>query len=329
MGTHNLPLVSYTPPQRSETRFEESLEQAPTLQEKIVQEEDLVQLIFTVPKKKPIMGKKGIKIFLFIVNTLFFIIGLVVFSIGVWTTSDKIFLSDIIGSNLYAAASYMLIISGFIILVVAVFGCVTTWKEMRYGILLYFVILSLIFIFMIVASILAVVFRGELQDVMSKAMGETIQKQYGVNIQHNEENQAITKSWDETQQKLHCCGVENEGWEIYQESLWYRNQKGDDKPFVPESCCKNVHVNRIQRLKQCQKSRMGPPGTPSGAKNDYLFYQGCYDAGYKFVMDQAGLLLAIGFSFSVILIAGLVLSMCLYRFIQRPPNEEEEKSAPL
>lgn len=276
------------------------------------------------------MSKKGIKIFLFIVNVLFFTVGLVIFGVGVWTASDKIFLSDIIGSNLYEAASYMLIICGVIIIGVAIFGCVTSWKEMRYGILLYFVILSLIFVFLIIASILAVVFRGELEDVMSKAMGETILKQYGTNLENSPENQAVTKSWDETQQKLECCGVDNEGWEIYQESMWYRNQKGDDRAYVPASCCKNVHVNKLVRLKQCQKSRMGPPGTPSGAKNDYLFYQGCYEAAYKFVMDQAGLILAIGFSFSIILIAGLVLSMCLYRFIQRPTTAEvDDKSAPL
>ncbi|XP_029636610.1 CD151 antigen [Octopus sinensis] len=275
------------------------------------------------------MGKKGLKFFLFIVNILFFIAGLVTFAIGVWTATDRIFMSDIIGSNLYSSASYMMIISGIVITLVSILGCVTSWREMRFGVLIYFIILLFIFVFLVIASILAVVFRGELEDVMSKSMGETLIKQYGNDIERNAENRAVTKAWDLTQERLECCGVDSRGWEIYRESRWYRDQPNTAIKFVPVSCCKNIHVNRITRTRHCQETTMGPPAVTEGGKNDYLFYQGCYDAAYTFVMDQAGILLAIGFSFSIVLICGLVLSLCLFRYIKRTPTENRATSAPL
>ncbi|GAB1602816.1 CD151 antigen-like [Argonauta hians] len=275
------------------------------------------------------MGKKCLKFSLFLVNILFFIIGLVTFAVGVWTAADRIFMSDIIGTNLYSSASYMMIIAGIVITMISILGCVAASKEMRCGIIFYFGSLLFIFFFLVITSILAVAFRGELEDVMSKSMGETLIKQYGNNVETNAENKAVTDAWDRTQKRLQCCGVDSEGWEIYTESQWFKNQHSIEKMYVPVSCCKNIHVNRLYRTKHCQKSTFGPPSTKQGAKNDYLFYMGCYDAAYSLVMDQAGIILTVGFSFSIILLCGLLLSLCLLRRTKRVPADKKASSAPL
>ena len=50
-------------------------------------------------------------------------------SIGIWTAADKVYISFVIGDNLFSAASYMLIGVGAIMIGICVVGICSLMKE--------------------------------------------------------------------------------------------------------------------------------------------------------------------------------------------------------
>jgi len=66
--------------------------------------------------------------------------------IGIWLAIDKIFISDIIGTDLFDAGVYLVIICGVFMLLLSLFGCFSTvrMKRMFFMIVSYIKSLSLI-----------------------------------------------------------------------------------------------------------------------------------------------------------------------------------------
>lgn len=83
------------------------------------------------------------------------------FSIGVWTLTEKTFLERLAGSNLYVASAAILISTGIVVSIISVIGTIGAVKEIRSLLLTFFVILFLIFVLMLVGGILGYVFRSE------------------------------------------------------------------------------------------------------------------------------------------------------------------------
>ena len=57
--------------------------------------------------------------------------GLASAAVGVWSVVDKVYVADVIGDDLFSAASYMIIISGVILLAISIFGLCAVRKEKR------------------------------------------------------------------------------------------------------------------------------------------------------------------------------------------------------
>lgn len=92
--------------------------------------------------------------------------GLVVFSIGVWTLSDKSFMERLLGSNLYVASAAILIATGVVVTIISFLGTLGAYREIRCMLITFFVILFLIFIVMLVGGILGYIFRSEVCSVV-------------------------------------------------------------------------------------------------------------------------------------------------------------------
>lgn len=58
-----------------------------------------------------------LRIYLAIVNVLFFILGGACVALGAWQAVDKVFISDVVGSDLYSTAAYLLIFSGCVLVI--------------------------------------------------------------------------------------------------------------------------------------------------------------------------------------------------------------------
>lgn len=203
----------------------------------------------------------------------------------------------------------------------------------------YFISLLVIFICVVVAAVLTVVFRGEIETTMRNAMKETLLDKYGYDLDNNEENVLVTDSWDETQSRFSCCAVDDGAeWDFrnYRLSNWFErgqaNVLAKDRNYVPASCCatrfsqtENMYMHTS--LAQCQRPVYGPPRHPdttNWGKNDDLNHQGCYTIGYDLVMGQAGVLTGLAFASAILLVSGMVFSMCLYRYIPTPESDRRK-----
>jgi len=144
-------------------------------------------------------------------------------------------------------------------------------------------------------------------------MRESLLSSYGTDMT-DEWHNLVTRSWDEAQEKLQCCSIDNEGWSLYRQTFWYKDHpglQGVDKPYVPASCCKRRGGAYVDQF-TCQMSIDGPPGLNSGINNNALYYIGCFEAGKSALYPVIGYFIAIGFFLSAIVIIGVVSSLYLY-----------------
>lgn len=119
---------------------------------------------------------------------------------------------------------------------------------------------------MLVGGILGYVFREKVETTLRNSMYGSI-RLYG-------NNKAVTDAWDETQSRLHCCGV---------------NNYLDWKDFLPDSCCQEPVPGKKQRCL---------PGYST------LYQNGCLNITTEFVKDHAKIIGAAG-----IIVACLMVCM--------------------
>lgn len=274
--------------------------------------------------------KTFLKIFLLVINVVFFLCGGIVMGLGVWAVADKIYIADIIGSSLFASAAYLMMVTGIILILISFLGCLGAISGKRILVIIYTILLVIVFILLMATGITAAVFQDDIEENVQQRMTRTIIEQYGFDYQYQEENARITESWDKAQSSLECCGVRDQGWFVYQNSRWFSQQTNqnqgyyynpninlDNQKFVPESCCVyDRNLGSYMNLFNCQSFKFGPPRymDPSAARNDALHYTGCYDKAKEFIEDQSAMMLGVGFSFCVFLIAGIIISaMFIYK----------------
>ncbi|KAJ8984374.1 hypothetical protein NQ317_003522 [Molorchus minor] len=220
---------------------------------------------------------------LFIVNLIIFLGGVIVVALGIWTVVDKSFANDLLGTNLYAGAAYVLIATGLLVTLISCLGCLGSVKEVRCMLVIYFISLFLIFVTMLVGGILGYVFRGKVETTIRIGMEGSL-REYG-------NYRPITEAWDETQTRLKCCGIDGpKDWELK----------------IPESCCKMIASGA--RIK-CQ--------TLGETNNSFTIYgNGCLNATTTFVKDHALVIGTAGIVVSCIMILGMIFSCALFKLIE-------------
>lgn len=277
------------------------------------------------------LPKTYLKVFLLVINVVFFLCGAIVMGIGVWAVADKIYVADIIGSSLFASAAYLMVVTGIILVLISFLGCLGAISGKKILVIIYLILLIIVFVLLMSTAIVAAVFQDDIETNMQDRMSRTIMEKYGYDTHYQEENARITESWDKAQSSLECCGVHDEGWFVYQNSRWFSQQTNmnqgyyfnpninmDNQKFVPISCCVyDTNMGAYLNQFNCQSFKFGPPRymDPTAARNDALHYKGCYDAARDFIEDQSTMMLGIGFSFCVFLIAGIVVAIMFLRKI--------------
>ncbi|XP_074660097.1 CD151 antigen-like [Tubulanus polymorphus] len=252
-------------------------------------------------------------------NIFILLVGLASVAVGIWIAVDRNFLSNVLSTELvqYVSASYILIIAGFIVSIVALIGCCGSRRENRCLLLTYFIILTLMFIILLCAAILAIVFRAQVGTSLKSLMGTTLKRYYG-------KLRIVTDGWDATQSRLDCCAIEEQDWGIYNQSEWIKDINGaityktPGYRYVPATCCQKDSSGNYRNLEACQTSQLMPPGTMVGSQNDDLHYRGCYSAGKEFLIEHSSILLGLGIALSLLLLCGMIFSILL--FLRIPKN---------
>jgi len=225
---------------------------------------------------------KCVKYLLFVFNFLFLLAGLALIVIGAIVhvqTSKSGF------SESASAAGIFIIIIGSVIFVVSFFGCAGSINNNYCMVITFGVLLLVILLAQIAAVITGFLMKDKLtvhlEDEMTKSQADYNFKKDDV----------ISKSWNETQEALQCCGTT--GYKS-----WIASPVLNATHSVPDSCCKNMTDNCGHGM-----------NSPAGAQ--FLFETGC-TTKVKTLIEVY--MVAVGIAAAVVgllEIVGIVFAFCL------------------
>ncbi|XP_042241841.1 CD151 antigen-like [Homarus americanus] len=235
---------------------------------------------------------KCIRFLMFAVNFVIWVASIAILVLGVWTVVDRPYLERLLGNDMYMTAAYILIATGCIVFFVSFLGCFGALREVKCMLLTYFIIVLLLFIILLIAGILGYVFKDKAETSVNHAMMNAM-KEY-----RSGSNNTFTKAWDETQQAMKCCAInEQDEWAKYNTEFSQTGFK------VPKSCCKKDDTSGL--LQECQTR-------PSESNS---FTDGCFSMATDFVKQHALIIGGVGIAVAVIMVVGLMLSIILFKMI--------------
>ncbi|KAI0213223.1 Tetraspanin-5 [Lamellibrachia satsuma] len=229
-----------------------------------------------------------IKYLVFGFNVIFWIVGIVIFIMGIWAWTEKDTFSNLSHvAQVPLDPALIFIIVGFIIYIIGFLGCVGALRENTVLLFVFNGCLSVIFLMQMTAGILAFVYK----DWMSKQIDIQL-KNMIVNYREDIDMQNVI-DWVQADW-LKCCGVENmQDWD----SNMYFNCSGPatsvERCGVPFSCCK-PKSEEILKDTQCG---FGVRVTGNTKRN--IYDKGCLESA-KFWMNH-----------NLVPIAGVVVAVAL------------------
>ncbi|XP_055959332.1 CD63 antigen-like [Patella vulgata] len=232
-------------------------------------------------------GMKCIKFIIFAFNFIFVLVACGLIGLGIYIQVQLSEFFDFFG-NQFAGPGIVLIVIGFVIFIVATFGCCGALKENYCCIMTFAVLLGVIFIIQIAAGISGFVLRESMRDQVVVIL-KGAEHNYG-----KDGKGGVTKAWDKLQQKFECCGVEN-----YTE--WYSLLT---PKLVPTSCCVDPKstecANRTQTL------------------NETEFYTQSCEEGFVGWLDyEIALVGGVGIGLAFVEVVGIILACCLAMAIRK------------
>lgn len=68
---------------------------------------------------------------MFIANFFIFLGGAIVFGIGLWALIDTSYVNELLGTNLYIGAIYVLVVTSALVCILAFFGCLGAARQVK------------------------------------------------------------------------------------------------------------------------------------------------------------------------------------------------------
>jgi len=219
-----------------------------------------------------------VKYLLFLTNFLIFVLGLGVFGLGIWVLVDKPSFLNLFeeaknvsgvteGFNveIYTSAAYILLVVSFLVVLISFFGCCGAWKENKCMLGTYFTLILAMFIVMVIGAVLG--YSGDLDTTIKKPLKEALSKYRDDATEQTDPLTAYKAAWNEVQEELKCCGMDNvEDW-TGDEFNWTPAQA--NKPL---GCCMvkqdGTEMTDTEQL-ACRKAERDPA-------SDEYYFRGCY-----------------------------------------------------
>ncbi|CAL4122805.1 unnamed protein product [Meganyctiphanes norvegica] len=237
---------------------------------------------------------KCVRFLMFAINFAIWVGSLALLVLGVWTIVDRPYLEQLLGSDMYITSAYILIATGCIIFFVTFLGCFGALKEIKCMLLTYFILVLLLFICLLIGGALGYVFSDKATMTINNSMIATM-KQY-----KEDKPSPIKDAWDETQQAMKCCGINDYGdWS--KNNNGYGNKAG--KPKVPWSCCKY------------DQETESPIDCTAAPTDENAYISGCKMKAANFVKGHALIIGGVGIAVALVMLLGLVLSSLLFKMI--------------
>jgi len=233
-------------------------------------------------------GTKCVQYLFFAFNFIFFVLGIAVLGVGIYSRVENDSWKDLINASTLMQAANLLIAAGTIVAILGFLGCCGACKRWNWMLIGYAIFVILIFILEIAGGIYAYTKRDSLQKELEANLKQ------GVNVNYKQSGTAaegMTKAIDYFQQKVQCCGIV--GPSDWGKSKWNEGKSNTD---VPDSCCKT-------KSEGC--------GKVSAYNNSNIYQKGCVEQGKQYVKDNLWLIGGVGVGIAVVELLGIVFSLCL------------------
>jgi len=234
---------------------------------------------------------------LILANSLSLIGCVLLVIVGVWTLLDKSFLSGLLSDRLFLSCAYIQLTAGILCLVNSLFGCYAAFREVKCLLVVYSSFSCLGVTVLVMAGVMAYVFRMQVGDNMAAQLVRDLHS-YDPRFPES----PLTQAWDNTQAKLHCCGLLTQQVSIAWQSWSHNtivNPSMEDmaQTRVPQSCCKGSSpcvVNNVTLVEE--------------------IWQGdCYIMGRLFLENHSQVMAGVTLTVAVTMVFGIVLALILFR----------------
>ncbi|XP_059582687.1 tetraspanin-11 isoform X2 [Alligator mississippiensis] len=230
-----------------------------------------------------------LKYLLFVFNFFFWVGGVAVMAVGIWTLAEKSNYLNILASSTFAVSAYILIFAGSLVVITGFLGFSAVVREQRSCLSTYFSLLLLIFLIELVAGVLAYIYYQRLGEELKQHLTQTLTANYALPGKAH-----ITHSIDRLQQDFQCCGSNSST--DWQQSAYILSSESGAR-VVPDSCCKTVTF-------EC--------GRRDHPSNIYKAEGGCITKLEQFLADHLLIMGAVGIGVSCLQTQELRHGNCKY-----------------
>ncbi|KAJ8932371.1 hypothetical protein NQ314_014738 [Rhamnusium bicolor] len=247
---------------------------------------------------KECCGISFIKAVLHVFQFVFLITGIAICGIGIWIFLKTFHFMNVLDSTAYSSAIYLFLVTGCLVILVAVIGCCAIPKHRTKLLFCYILFLVLIFLMEALVGILSYIYQENIEDEMELKFNSTLLTTYN-------ESKDKTESIDVIQQKMECCGAGSYlDWKF---SLWLQNETILNK--VPDSCCKSISY-------EC-----GRRDHPSN-----IYYAGCIEPVTSVMKTCLWMICAVALGLSLVQVFGIIFGIKL--FLKLESSEFESNYSP-
>jgi len=226
---------------------------------------------------------------LFIFNMLFLLAGLALIIVGaiVQVQTSKSGFSDH-GSG----AGIFIIVIGSVVFLICFFGCAGAINNNHCMVVTYGVLLLVILLAQVAAIITGFVLKDKLTTEIKEILAKAV-------VDYDPKKVLTTKTWDQTQRALQCCGTTNY-------SSWSNNTFLNQTHSVPDTCCSNANYTE-----NCGKGQNIPIPT------EPLFTKGCTQAIEDILKTSMIAVGAIAAAVGLLEILGIIFAFCLANCLRK------------
>ncbi|XP_066049225.1 tetraspanin-1 isoform X1 [Chamaea fasciata] len=225
-----------------------------------------------------------IKVMMILFNLAIFLSGGTLLGVGIWVRVDGESFLNIFGalsSSILQVVNvgYLLIAIGAILLVIGFLGCYGAQKESKCLLMMFFSVVLIIFIAEVAAAVLALVFTGLAETLLTGLVTPLLKEKYGADTE-------FTNIWNITMTQVHCCGLNN--YTDFNNSYFYEAHGS-----YPMQCCD-----------------MQEPCNSTLAAQSAV--QGCFNQILEEIRTNAGVAGGVAAGIAALEIASMAVSMYLY-----------------
>ncbi|XP_038060950.1 tetraspanin-15-like isoform X2 [Patiria miniata] len=244
---------------------------------------------------KPSCGHRFLRVALFFYMFFYWLIGVVILSVGIYAEIAKWNYQSMV--DVFVTPSSIMVVVGVFMFILGSLGCIGALRENIILLKIFGWTHAIIFILLLVCGIIALIFRGQVKDLVSQSFKNTIEDYYN--------DPDIQFTIDSIQLNFDCCG--GFGFEDWENNIYFMcSSPGVTACGVPYSCCKSAETDIVVNT-QCGN------GVREGVQHRYevsdiIHVSGCTDAVLTWAEDNLGLMggIALAFAFTQIFGIGLI-----------------------